>query len=128
MFGIMRKFHKANEEATMSITEITRDNFESEITNSPVPSVLDFWGPGCGPCMAIMPKYHELAGNPKYAGKCKFCSVDTSRNRRVAMMVRPAVMGLPAFVFFRDGHEAARLSGGNVTIEAVRTKIDELVG
>ena len=111
----------------MSVTEITRDNFESEITNSPVPAVLDFWGPGCGPCMALMPKYHELADSSKYEGRVKFCSVDTSRNRRVAMMVRPAVMGLPMFVFFRDGKEIARLGGNKLTIEQLTAKADELI-
>ncbi|MBQ3446749.1 MAG: thioredoxin family protein [Synergistaceae bacterium] len=112
----------------MSITEITKDNFESEITNSPVLAVLDFWGPGCGPCMALMPKYHALADTPKYDGRVKFCSVDTSRNRRVAMMLRPAVMGLPAFVFYKNGHEAARLGGNNLTIETITAKVNELAG
>ena len=112
----------------MSVTEITRDNFESEITNSPVPAVLDFWGPGCGPCMALMPKYHELADSSKYEGKVKFCSVDTSRNRRVAMMVRPAVMSLPTFVFYKGGEEVARLGGNKLTIEQLTAKADELIG
>ena len=112
----------------MSVTEITRDNFESEITNSPVPAVLDFWGPGCGPCMALMPKYHELADSSKYEGKVKFCSVDTSRNRRVAMMVHPPVMNLPTFVFCKNGKEVARLGGNKLTIEQLTAKADELIG
>ena len=111
----------------MSVTEITKDNFESEITNSSVPSVLDFWGPGCGPCMALMPKYHELADSSKYAGRVKFCSVDTSKNRRVAMMVRPAVMSLPMFVFYKNGKEVARLGGNKLTIEQLTAKADELI-
>jgi len=79
----------------MAIIEITKENFEEEIKNSPLPAVLDFWGLKCGPCMALMPKYHELADNQEYKNKFKFCSVDTSKNRRVSMMVKPAVMTLP---------------------------------
>ena len=101
----------------MAVTEITKENFEEECKNSPVPAVLDFWGP----------KYHELAENPKYEGKFKFCSVDTSKNRRVAMMVRPAVMMQPAFLFFKDGQEVARLGGDKLTIEAITAKVDELM-
>lgn len=112
----------------MAVTEITKENFEAECKNSPVPLVLDFWGPGCGPCMALMPNYHELADSPKYEGRFKFCSVDTSRNKRVTMMVRPAVMSLPSFVFFKDGSEVARLAGSKLTIEAITAKIDELAG
>lgn len=111
----------------MAVTEITKENFEEECKNSPVPAVLDFWGPKCGPCLALMPKYHELAENPKYEGKFKFCSVDTSKNRRVATMVRPAVMMQPAFLFFKDGQEVARLTGDKLTIEAITSKVDELM-
>lgn len=110
----------------MAITEITKENFEQEFKNSPLPAVLDFWGAKCGPCMALMPRYHELANSPEYEGKFKFCSVDTSKNRRVSMMVRPAVMALPTFLFFKNGAEVARLSGGGLTIEKIRAKVDEL--
>ena len=108
------------------VVEITKENFESECKNSSVPAVLDFWGPKCGPCMALMPKYHELAEQPEYEGKIKFCSVDISKNRRVAMMVRPAVMSQPTFLFFKDGKEVARLGGSTLTIEAIKTKVDEI--
>ena len=111
----------------MAVTEITKENFEAEFKNSPVPAVLDFWGPQCGPCMALMPKYHELAENPKYEGKIKFCSVETSKNRRVTMMVRPAVIAQPTFLFYKDGQEAARLSGSGLTIEKIIAKVDELM-
>ena len=110
----------------MPVTEISKENFDEEIKNSPVPAVLDFWGPKCGPCLALMPKYHELADNPKYDGKFKFCSADTSKNRRVAMMVKPPVMSQPTFVFFKNGTETARLGGANLTIEKIAAKVDEL--
>ncbi|MBR2209687.1 MAG: thioredoxin [Synergistaceae bacterium] len=110
----------------MPVVEITKENFEEEIKNSPLPTVLDFWGPKCGSCMALMPKYHEISDNPKYGSNFKFCSVDTSKNRRVSMMVRPAVMALPTFLFFKNGAEVARLSGSGLTIEKITEKLDEL--
>ena len=73
----------------------------------------------------MMPKFHELADNPKYQGKVKFCATDTSKNRRTAVTLK--VMSLPAFVFYKDGKEAARLTGNKATIEAVRAKVDELM-
>ena len=125
---IAYKFYlKVFEVIALAVVEITKENFEAEFKNSLVPAVLDFWGPKCGPCMALMPKYHELAENPKYEGKFKFCSVDTSKNRRVAMMVRPAVMAQPTFLFFKEGQEVARLGGDDLTIEAITAKVDELI-
>ncbi len=109
----------------MAIIEITKDNFETEFKNSSIPAVLDFWGPKCGPCMTLMPKYHELAENPKYEGKFKFCSVDTSKNRRVTMMVKPAVMAQPTFIFYKGGQEVARLGGSSLTIDKITDKVDE---
>lgn len=109
----------------MPIIEITKENCDEEFKQSPIPAVLDFWGPKCGPCLALMPKYHELADDPKYQGKMKFCSVDTSKNRRVAINLK--VMAQPTFLFYKDGQEVARISGDNTTIESIKSKVDELI-
>ena len=109
----------------MSVVEINKDNFELEFLKSGLPVVMDFWGPQCGSCMAMMPMYHELADNPKYQGRVKFCSADTSKNRRTAVSMK--VMSLPAFVFYKDGKETARLIGNKATIESVRAKVEELM-
>ena len=118
--------HKTSKKVIMlAIVEINKENLEAEFLKSELPAVLDFWGPKCGPCLALMPKYHELADNPKYNGKFKFCSVDTSKNRRVAINLR--VMAQPTFLFFKDGKEVARISGDETTIEAITAKVEELM-
>ena len=109
----------------MAVIEINKDNFEAEFLKSELPAVVDFWGPSCGPCMSLMPKYHELAENPKYAGKFKFCSVDTSKNRRIAVTLK--VMAQPTFLFYKGGKEVARISGSNTTIKAITAKVEELI-
>ena len=109
----------------LAVIEISKDNFEAEFVKSDLPVVMDFWGPQCAPCLAMMPKFHDLADNPKYQGRVKFCSVDTSTNRRAAITLK--VMSLPAFVFYRNGKEAARLTGNKTTIESIRAKADELI-
>lgn len=105
--------------------ELTKENCDAEVKESTVPVVVDFWGPACGPCMALMPSFTELAGNAEYAGKVKFCKVDTSQNKRVAIAFK--VMGLPTFLFWKNGAEVARLSGPDATIENIKAKTDELL-
>lgn len=105
--------------------ELTKENCDAEVRQSDLPAVVDFWGPACGPCKALMPHFHELAEKPEYAGKVKFCTVDTSQNKRVAIAFK--VMGLPTFLFWKGGVEVARLSGPDATIEAITAKVNELI-
>jgi thioredoxin 1 len=68
------------------MVELTKENFDAEVKESALPVLVDFWGPKCGPCMALLPNVHKMA--EEYEGKVKFCSVDVSENRRVAIAKR----------------------------------------
>ena len=103
--------------------DLTKENCDAEVKESTLPVVVDFWGPACGPCMAFMPKFLEIA--EKYDGKAKFCKVDTSQNKRVAINFK--VMSLPTVLFWKGGAEVARFSAADVTEENVTTKIEEMI-
>ncbi|MDR1977973.1 MAG: thioredoxin [Synergistaceae bacterium] len=103
--------------------ELTKENCDAEVKESALPVVVDFWGPSCGPCMALMPKFMEIA--EKYDGKAKFCKVDTSQNKRVAINFK--VMSLPTILFWKDGAEVARLGGAEATPENIEAKIGVMI-
>ena len=86
--------------------EINKDNFDQEVLQSDKPVIVDFWGPKCGPCLALLPKVEELA--KEYEGKVKFCKVDTSANRRLA--ISQNVMGLPTVVLYKNGQKVKELA------------------
>ena len=69
--------------------------------------LVDFWGPRCQPCLAMMPtiaKLEEEAG-----GAVRVVKVNSAENREVCRELR--VFGLPTYVLMRDGEELERLSG-----------------
>ena len=103
--------------------EITKDNFEAEVTQSALPVVLDFWGPQCGPCLALMPEVEKLA--EAYEGKLKFCKLNVAENRRLVISLR--VMAVPTILFYKGGECVARISGDAVSIEAIKAEADKLV-
>lgn len=95
--------------------ELTRDNFEEEVLKTEGPVLVDYWGPTCEPCKALMPHVHELA--EKYGDKVKFCSLDITKARRLA--IKQKVMGLPAIIIYKDGEEVERLAESEATASAV---------
>lgn len=95
--------------------ELDRKNFEDEVLKAEGYILVDFWGPTCEPCKALMPHVHELA--EKYGDKIKFCSLDITKARRMA--IKQKVMGLPAIIIYKDGEEVERLAESAATATAV---------
>ncbi|MBW2031349.1 MAG: thioredoxin, partial [Deltaproteobacteria bacterium] len=87
--------------------ELNRDNYESEVSQSDKPVLVDFWGPQCRPCLALMTSVEEL--EKEYEGRLKVAKLNAAENRMLCARLR--VMGLPTFLFYRDGVEVKRMSG-----------------
>lgn len=100
---------------------LTKENFEAEVLKAEGLVLVDFWNEKCEPCKAMMPRVHELA--EKNQGKAKFCSLDTTSNKRLAISQK--VLGLPTIAFYRNGEKIAELVK-EFTIEDVEAKLHEL--
>jgi thioredoxin 1 len=101
--------------------EVNKDNFEQEVLKADKPVLVDFWGPQCEPCKALMPEVEKLS--EKYGDKIKFVKVNTAENRRLAISQK--VMGLPAIVFYKNGERVDALSG-DVSPSKIEEKIQSL--
>jgi len=91
--------------------DLNRDNYESEVLQSKEPVMVDFWGPQCRPCLALMPAVDRL--EKEYTGKVKVAKVNAAENRMLCAKLR--VLGLPTYLFYKDGTEINRLSGEHIT-------------
>jgi thioredoxin 1 len=103
--------------------EVDKDSFNDEVVESKVPVVVDFWGPQCVPCLALMPNVEIFAG--KYADKVKITKVEAPKNKRLCMSLK--VFALPTFLFYRDGREVDRLSGDAVSSQMIENSIQKLL-
>ena len=90
----------------MEIT-ITKENFESEVLNSDIPVLLDFWATWCGPCRMIAPTLAQIAEENQ--GKLKVGKVNVDEQMELAM--RFGVTSIPLLVVMRDGKIANKAVG-----------------
>jgi thioredoxin 1 len=84
---------------------------------------VDFWGPRCQPCIAMMPTIAAL--EEEAGGAVRVVKVDSTQNREVCRELR--VFGLPTYILMRDGEELERLSG-EVTKQQVEEAFATLKG
>jgi thiol-disulfide isomerase/thioredoxin len=92
-----------------TVTEATRDDFFELVADGVV--LVDVWGPSCQRCLALLP-HEELADRRQ---DLRVVKLEAPRARRICMDLK--LMGLPAFLLFRNGEEIGRIADPNLTAE-----------
>lgn len=89
--------------------ELTKQTYDGEVTKSPIPVLVDFWAPWCGPCRMLAPTIEEIA--KEYDGKVKVCKVNVDNEGELASM--NAIVSIPTVLIFNNGVQTDKVVGAH---------------
>ena len=90
----------------MAIIDLTKENFQVEITKSDKPVLVDFWAVWCGPCQMMAPILHELETEMP---DVQIGKVNVDEQMDLARQFR--VVSIPTLIIFKNGQEVQRMVG-----------------
>jgi thioredoxin 1 len=93
--------------AGQNTLEFTDENFQSEVMQSDVPVLVDFWAEWCGPCRMLGPTIDQVATEVK--GKAKVGKIDIDSAQEVAVQL--GIQSIPTVILFKNGQAVNRWVG-----------------
>ena len=87
--------------------EFTDANWKSEVLDSSVPVVVDFWAPWCGPCRMLAPTIEKLAS--EFHGRVKIGKFNTDENPEIPSSLR--ISSIPTVMFYHRGQMVEKVVG-----------------
>jgi thioredoxin 1 len=122
MTGACRQSPFTEIAVSKKISQITDDNFMTEVLDADTPVLVDYWAEWCGPCRMIAPILDEIAD--EYAGKLKVGKLNVDDNP--ATPPRYGIRGIPTLMIFKNGGvEATKV--GAVSKSQLMAFIDEAI-
>ena len=106
--------------AEKNITEVTDENFKTEIIDASTLALVDFWAAWCGPCRAIAPMVEELA--VQFQGQLKIGKLNVDENPKTPGQY--GIRAIPTLILFKNGTVVEQITGAvsKSTLEAAIKK------
>jgi thioredoxin 2 len=94
-------------DVTGAPSHLAPGSFDAARSSSPVPLLVDFWAPWCGPCRAMAPALEQLGHD--LAGRVVVAKLNTDEDPGPSQAL--GIQGIPTLILFRSGREVDRLVG-----------------
>ena len=92
---------------SQQIHHVSDETFETEVLQSNVPVLVDYWAEWCGPCKMIAPILNEVAG--EYGDRLKVAKLNIDENQ--ATPPKYGIRGIPTLMLFKNGNIEATKVG-----------------
>jgi thioredoxin 1 len=91
----------------MATIAVLDDDFRSQVLQSPIPVLVDFWATWCAPCRQVAPILEELSD--EFEGRLRVVKVDVDRAPLVAQQYY--IQSIPTLMIFKDGEPVQMAQG-----------------
>ena len=105
------------------VQKLDMNNFDSEVLNSQVPVLVDFYADWCGPCKMMAPVIDALAEQMD-TNRIKFAKINIDDNSNIAATYR--VMSIPTFIVFKEGKPVATYMGA-MSQNELKDKLEQVL-
>jgi thioredoxin 1 len=92
---------------SQQIHHVSDETFETEVLQSTVPVLVDYWAEWCGPCKMIAPILNEIV--VEYGERLKVAKLNIDENR--ATPDKYVIRGIPTLMLFKNGNIEATKVG-----------------
>ena len=96
--------------------DLTDSNFQTHVSRSDIPVVVDFWAPWCGPCKMMAPAFAQAASELEPSFRLAKLNTDTETSTAAQFRIQ----SIPTIAIFRHGEEVARQPGAMSAADIVR--------
>jgi thioredoxin 2 len=104
------------------LVEASEESFEAAVERSPLPTLVDFWAPWCGPCRMVEPVVRRMSAD--LAGRLKVVRVNSDEAPGLSRRFR--ILGIPTLMLFDRGQVRDRVTGA-IDASRMRAWLDPLV-
>ncbi len=104
--------------------ELNKDTFKSEVLDSTIPVLVDFWAPWCVPCQMMAPTLDELSAEME--GKVKIAKLNTEEGENQSLALEYQIQSIPNMKLFKDGKVIGEFVGLR-NKETLQKEIQELL-